>query len=324
MRSGLVASEKTSPMRARSESGARCSARRTSRSGGSAVCGAAREALARARRSVLVVGEQDAAGAGEIGRPVLRLAVGAHDALVAADAEVVLGRDAAGVVERLLAGQHHGALGRHDEDAARVHEHRRLGVPVGLGADVDAGDDDVDLAAGLREEHDAPQDRGDPVHVLGAAVHGDLGPGGEREPLQRNAELPRPCRCAAMIRRHSGSASEPSARVGSPSRITRSIPSGWRSVTLRIVPTMMPASLVAGGRSTGHERGRRRRGRARRRCPPDGRRWRARARAAGRSRPGAGRRGGARRRSGARPRRAAAAARSTGRRPRRRRPRRRG
>ena len=30
----------------------------------------------------------------------------------------------------------------------------------------------------------------------------------------------------AMIRRHSGSASEPSARVGSPSRATRSMPSG--------------------------------------------------------------------------------------------------
>ena len=31
---------------------------------------------------------------------------------------------------------------------------------------------------------------------------------------------------AAMMRRHSGSASEPSARVGSPSRITRIMPSG--------------------------------------------------------------------------------------------------
>ena len=31
---------------------------------------------------------------------------------------------------------------------------------------------------------------------------------------------------AAMIRRHSGSASEPSERVGSPSSATRSIPSG--------------------------------------------------------------------------------------------------
>ncbi len=31
---------------------------------------------------------------------------------------------------------------------------------------------------------------------------------------------------AAMIRRHSGSASEPRALVGSPNRLTRSIPSG--------------------------------------------------------------------------------------------------
>ena len=57
-----------------------------------------------------------------------------------------------------------------------------------------------------------------------------------------------------MIRRHSGSASEPSARVGSPSSATRSMPSGWRSVKLRSRPTTMPAGLVAGGRSTGTSR----------------------------------------------------------------------
>ncbi len=37
-------------------------------------------------------------------------------------------------------------------------------------------DDHVDLAARLGELDDAPQDARDPVHVLGAAVHGDLAP----------------------------------------------------------------------------------------------------------------------------------------------------
>ena len=71
--------------------------------------GAAREPLARDDERVVVVPEQDAAGVLEVRRPVLRLAVGAHHPVVAADAEVVLGRDAAGEVQRLLAGQHHRA-----------------------------------------------------------------------------------------------------------------------------------------------------------------------------------------------------------------------
>ena len=56
---------------------------------------------------------------------------------------------------------------------------------------------------------------------------------------------------AAITRSHSGSASEPSERVGSPSSTTRRMPSGWRSVRLRTSPTTMLARLVAGGRSTG-------------------------------------------------------------------------
>ncbi len=70
-----------------------------------------------------------------------------------------------------------------------MHQHRRLGVPVRLRADVDAGDDDVDLAAVLGEAHDPPQRRRDPVHVLGAGVHRDLRAGRQREPLDRHAEL---------------------------------------------------------------------------------------------------------------------------------------
>ena len=148
----------------------------------------AREALAGRHVCVLVVAEKDPARPGHVGGPVLGLAVGAHDPLVAADAEVVLGRDRARVVEGLLARQDHRARRRHDQDAARVHEHRRLGVPVGLGAHVDPGHDDVDLGPGLRDFHDPAQHRGDPVHVLGAAVHGDLRPGRQREPLHRHAE----------------------------------------------------------------------------------------------------------------------------------------
>src|SRR5665647_3418173 len=47
------------------------------------------------------------AGTGQVGRPVLGLTVRTHDTVVATDAKVVLGRDPAREVERLLAGQHH-------------------------------------------------------------------------------------------------------------------------------------------------------------------------------------------------------------------------
>ena len=98
----------------------------------------------------------------------------------------------------------------------------------------------------LRELDDPPQHRRDPVHVLGAGVHRDLGAGGDREPLDRHAEP-----LGEVERgddaRHSGSASEPSPRVGSPSSATRSMPSGWRSVALRISPTTMLGG-VRGGR----------------------------------------------------------------------------
>jgi hypothetical protein len=137
------------------------------------------------------VAHQHRAGVGKDGCPVLRLAVEAHHPVVAADAEVVLGRHGAGEVERLLAGEHHRRRGRHDQDALGVHEHRRLGVPVGLAADVDAGDDDVDLAAGLRELDQPPQGERDPVHVLGARVHRDQRTAATRQPLDRQPVLER-------------------------------------------------------------------------------------------------------------------------------------
>ena len=146
--------------------------------------GATREALSRRPVGMLVVLTHDLAGRFEVGCPVLRLAVGTHDAVVAAEAEVVFGRDAAREVERLLAGEHHRAVGGHDQDPFGVHQHGRLGVPVGLTTDGDAGDDDVDLATSLGEFNQLAQHNRDPVHVFGAAGHGDAGASRHRVPLE--------------------------------------------------------------------------------------------------------------------------------------------
>ncbi len=58
----------------------------------------AREALTGRHVGVLVVAEQDVASFGRVSRVVLGLAVGAHDALVTADPEVVRRRDPARVI----------------------------------------------------------------------------------------------------------------------------------------------------------------------------------------------------------------------------------
>ena len=87
---------------------------------------------------------------------VLGLPVRPHHSRVPADAEVVLRGHAAGEVQRLLAGEHHRGRRGHNEDAPGVHEHGGLGVPVRLGADVDAGHHDIDLAACLGELDDPP------------------------------------------------------------------------------------------------------------------------------------------------------------------------
>ena len=224
LRSGFVAWSKISPTRVNSPPA--CGESRTSRSTGSEVGAGRGNALAGRPVGVRVVRQQHVHRPGQVGRPVLRLPVRAHDPVVAADAEVVLGRHAAGVVERLLAGEHHRGVRGHHQDALGVHEHRRLGVPVRLGADVDPGDDDVDLAAVLGELDEPAQHPGDPVHVLGAGVHRDLRAGGHREPLDRRVEARRASSSAASTRRHSGSAIAPSARVGSPISTTRRMPSG--------------------------------------------------------------------------------------------------
>ena len=138
---------------------------------------------------MVVVGEQHVARCLKVRRPVLRLTVGSHHAVIAADAEVVLGRNSTGVIEGLLAGQHHRAVGRHDQNALGVHQHRRFGIPIRLRADVDSRDDDVDLTAVLGERDDSAKRARHPVHVLGAAVHRNGGAGGQGEPLDRYRQL---------------------------------------------------------------------------------------------------------------------------------------
>ena len=188
LRSGFDSAEKISPTVREVAALDRVGVRRDVAVGGIRGRRATRTALPRHDVGVLVVRHEHADRAGQVGRPVLRLPVGTHHPVVAADAVVVLGRDAAGEVERLLAGEHHRALRGHHQDALGVHQHRGLGVPVRLGADVDARDHDVDLAAVLGELHDPAQRLGHPVHVLGAGVHRDARAGGEREPLHGYAE----------------------------------------------------------------------------------------------------------------------------------------
>ena len=133
--------------------------------------------------------EQNVARRLKVGRPVLRLAVWPHHTVVAADAEVVLGRHATGVIEGLLAGQDHRAVRCHHQNALGVHQHRRFGVPIRLRPDVDSRDDDVDLPTVLGERDDSAKRTRHPVHVLGAAFHRNGGAGGQREPLDRCGQL---------------------------------------------------------------------------------------------------------------------------------------
>jgi hypothetical protein len=106
-----------------------------------------------------------------------------------------------------------------------VHEHRRLGVPVRLGADVDAGDDDVDLPAGLvnsmirRSARDTQSMFSVPLSIEMRAPE---------DSANHSTGMPRSSArsSAATTRAHSGSATVPRALVGSPRRATRVIPSG--------------------------------------------------------------------------------------------------
>ena len=147
------------------------------------------ESFARLDVSVVVMTHQNVTRFIDVFGPVLCLSVQAHDAVVAADALVIFGGDAAGIIQRAFSGQDHGGFGRHHQDAASVHEHGGFGVPIRLGSDVDAVHEQVDFAARLRELDEPPQDTRNPVHVLDAAVHRNLCACGDGEPFQRDALL---------------------------------------------------------------------------------------------------------------------------------------
>ena len=151
--------------------------------------GAARETFSRSDIRVVVVREEYVARRLKVRRPVLSLAVWSHHTVVAADAEVVLGRNPTGVIEGLLACEDHGAVRCHYQNALGVHQHRRFGIPVRLCADVDSGHDDIDLTAVLGECDDSAKCAGHPVHVLGATLHRNGGAGGQGEPLDRYRQL---------------------------------------------------------------------------------------------------------------------------------------
>ena len=212
---------------------------------------AARETFSRSDIGVVVVREQNVARRLKVGRPVLRLAVGSHHTVVAADAEVVLGRHTTGVIEGLLAGQDHRAVRCHDQNALGVHQHRRFGVPIRLRPDVDSRDDDVDLTTVLGEGDDSAKRAGHPVHVLGAALHRNGGAGGQgrtTRPVRTALRRDRAPRPPGRIRLRPPC---PSAFVGSPNMATRVMPSGYRGVRRVTKPTMSPAVLRPYGRSTG-------------------------------------------------------------------------
>src|SRR5918996_3367049 len=58
---------------------------------------------------------------------------------------------------------------------------------------------------------------------------------------------------AARMRAHSGSASEPSRLLGSPSTATRVTPSGWAGVRLRTTPDDHAGAVLAWGPVDGHQ-----------------------------------------------------------------------
>ena len=147
------------------------------------------ETLARGDVGVFIVAKQDVTGFINILCPVLRLTVKTHDTVVAADSFIVLSRDATGVVERTLSCEHHRGLRGHHENPAGVHEHGGFGVPVRLSTNIDAVDDQIYFATDLRELHDAAQNAGNPIHILDAALHGNLRASRDRKPLEGYALL---------------------------------------------------------------------------------------------------------------------------------------
>jgi hypothetical protein len=134
----------------------------------------------------------------------------------------------------------------HDQDAAGVHEHRRLGVPVGLGADVDAADDHVDLAAPLGEL-DLLRSTSEIQSMFSVPLSIEILAPAESANHSSGTPIFSASESAALMRRHSGSASDPISLLASPRITTRVIPSGTLAVKLRITPTTMFACSVRRG-----------------------------------------------------------------------------
>jgi hypothetical protein len=106
-----------------------------------------------------------------------------------------------------------------------VQEHRRFRVPVRLGADVDPADDHVDLAAALGELDDAAE-RARSQSMFSVPLAIEIFAPAETANQSTGTPMRSARSSAATIRRHSGSATEPISRPGSPNRTTRAIPSG--------------------------------------------------------------------------------------------------
>ena len=151
----------------------------------------------------------------EVTGVVLRLAVGSHDALEAAQRDLALGGDASRCLQRGPAGEHHRRLRRHDQRSAAAGKHRRQRVPIALRADVDAVEDDVHRAARGGELDDPSRDAGGGVEILRAAVHRDARATRDRNPFDgkpvRRREIERGDDAVALGR---GERSHVARRIG--------------------------------------------------------------------------------------------------------------
>ena len=116
-------------------------------------------------------------------------------------------------------------------------EQRR--IPRSRGTDVDARDDEIDLATVLGEVDDPTHDARGGVEVLGATVHRDLCATRNRHPLERDFELVR------EVERSDDAVALAQART--PLKLPVTIPE-WVSPILSIIPGQLFAMHLAHAR----------------------------------------------------------------------------